>query len=74
MRNNKNPVFATGPKGVRWIVPLKRGKLSDTKENQKLKQNVWIGWEIMYNDGSFENKLAGEFATLNDLMVAEGVR
>lgn len=61
-------------KKILWIVPLKRGKLSDTKENQKLKQNVWIGWEIMYTDLSSKNKLVGEFNTLNELLVADGVR
>ena len=62
-------------KKILWIVPLKRGKLSDTKENQKLKQNVWIGWEIMYTDLSSKNLLVGgEYNTLNELLIAEGVR
>lgn len=54
-------------KPVRWIVPLKRGKLTDTKENQKLKQNVWIGWEVMYMDGTIQNIVVGEFNTLAEL-------
>lgn len=58
------PVFV---KPIRWIVPLKRGKLTDTKENQKLKQNVWIGWEVMYMDGTHFNIEVGEFNTLQQL-------
>lgn len=54
-------------KRVRWIVPLKRGKLTDTKENQNLKKNVWVGWETMYMDGTIENKIEGEFKTLAEL-------
>lgn len=60
-------------KQIRWIVPLKRGKLTDTKENQKLKQNIWIGWEILYMDGTVQNIEVGEFKTLAELKTYEGV-
>lgn len=59
-------------KQIRWIVPLKRGKLTDTKENQKLKQNIWIGWEVMYMDGTIQNIEVGEFKTLAELKSYEG--
>ncbi len=64
MHSDNKPVFV---KPIRWIVPLKRGKLTDTKENQKLKQNVWIGWEVMYKDGTHFNIEVGEFNTLQEL-------
>lgn len=67
MVDKKQPVLRIGWKDVRWIVPLKRGKLTDTKENQKLNQNIWIGWEVMYMDGTSKNIVEGEFKTLSEL-------
>ena len=58
MKDNKNIIET---------LPLYRGKLTVTKGNNKIKQEVWVGWVNYYEDGSSETFITGAFKTLKEL-------
>ncbi|AFK66615.1 hypothetical protein COPG_00019 [Colwellia phage 9A] len=52
------------------MIGLFRGKLTSNAVNDKLKQNIWIGWVITFDDGSQQRLQTGEFKTFKALKEA----